>query len=134
MGRQKHITVKLPKSVSLPGGFKIKVSEIPTDQIVGITGSPENQAAWVGETQHIYLASERDAVKKKWDFIHEFMHGVVDWLEFVGALGEPAQEVIDEIKAEFKQQVVKLLEARLEGVSTEAELVLNDVLDEVREL
>jgi len=101
--------MRIPRSITLPGDFKILVKEVPKSQLVGITGTVEMEAAWMSSIQTIYLNNEKTEERRKWDLVHEFGHALVDWLEYLGGLGEPSQEEVTRIKEEFKQQVVEVL-------------------------
>ncbi len=74
----------VPRSVALPGGYKITVKKLSDSKANDEIGS-ETFAAWDVEEHTIFLRKSRTGHDLLEDFVHEMQHAFVDWADcFLG--------------------------------------------------
>lgn len=72
-------TFVIPKQIRFPGGYVVEVKQLPHREFLKESDSlPEHRASTnLGDT--IYLDTSRTVAQRRADFIHEFIHNVLDW-------------------------------------------------------
>lgn len=72
--------MKIPKSFTMPGGYRVKVKQLTDTQALDEMG--EAWAEWDADTHEILLRKNRMVKDKAEDFIHECEHMFVDWKDW----------------------------------------------------
>ena len=73
--------VKIPKSVTLPGGYKIAVRLVPVRVLRDRWNDPDLDAVWVHDEMTMYIRDNANLRDTVWFFKHEMLHAVWDWVD-----------------------------------------------------
>ena len=69
---------RIPATVRLPFGFKVKIIQVAHEDFVNDFGA-RSKAAWVDDERTIYLDQSRPIRKRRADLAHELGHVVMDY-------------------------------------------------------
>ena len=69
---------RIPATVRLPFGFKVKIVQVEHEDFVEDFGG-RTKAAWVDEERTIYLDKSRPIRRRRADLAHELGHVIMDY-------------------------------------------------------
>ncbi len=81
MPRQSTLLNKYGGTLTLPGGFRIRVEILDTDEEDSILGR-ECLAHYIHADHLIQLRRSRTIKQRRTDLEHELQHASVDWLDY----------------------------------------------------
>ena len=70
---------RIPKEIRFPGGYVVKVVQLPTREFRKESGSTKEHKAATDMGDMIYLDMGRTLPQRRADFIHEVLHNALDW-------------------------------------------------------
>jgi len=79
-------SLRLPRSVQLPFGRRIKIVQVPEAQLTDLFGVSDGQ--WHITSQTIYVNKALGQAKKRYVVAHELQHALVDYLHMLQVEGE----------------------------------------------